>query len=66
MTIFHPNYVFTFLFTWIEFNGYIRRTLDSPFLILKIVVAVTKPYGKIQSRRMIEIWRAGKFRPTAS
>ena len=30
-----PNYIFTFLCVWAEGDGYVRRTLDSPFLVLE-------------------------------
>ena len=30
-----PNHIFTFLCVWAEGDGYVRRTLDSPFLVLE-------------------------------
>ena len=44
-SIFRPNRVFTFLYIWTKFDGYIR-TLDSPFLILEIMILAIKPYGR--------------------
>ena len=33
--ILRPNHIFTFLCVWAEVDGYVRRTLDSPFLVLE-------------------------------
>ena len=56
---FCPNHVFAFLCVLTEVDGYIRKTLDSPFLILKIAALAQKTYGKIQTRYTIEIWASG-------
>jgi hypothetical protein len=33
--ILRPNHIFTFLCVWAELDGYVRRTLDSPFLVFE-------------------------------
>ena len=30
-----PNHIFAFLCVWAKLDGYVRRTLDSPFLVLE-------------------------------